>query len=98
VNTANLQLEGLYIALSSILATVRSKGLLSADEIDAALAAAERSATVDNGDSHRSPANVEAVLFPIRLLRLANRPNPGGQRFSDLAAQIGLSKDRTPSP
>lgn len=95
MNTANLQLEGLYLALAALVTTLRSKGLLSADEIEAALAAAERTAAADNAAAERSQSNVEAVLFPIRLLRLANRPHGASLRFSDLAAQIGMAKDRS---
>ena len=94
MNTANLQLEGLYLALAALVTSLRSKGLLSADEIEAALAAAERTAAADNATAERSPSNVEAVLFPIRLLRLANKPHGVGLRFSDLASQIGMDKDR----
>ena len=94
MNTANLQLEGLYLALASLMTTLRSKGMLSAEEIDAALASAERTAAADNATAERSPANVEAVLFPVRLLRLANKPQGVGLPFSDLAAQVGMNKDR----
>ena len=35
MNTANLQLEGLLLALSALLSALESKGLLTRQEIDA---------------------------------------------------------------
>ncbi|MBE7183345.1 MAG: hypothetical protein INR68_02920 [Methylobacterium mesophilicum] len=89
MNTANLQLEGLYLALASIMASLRRHEILSESALDAALAEAERSAR-DDGECERSEANRQAVVFPIRLLRLANAYGtndvPG---FSELAARVG---------
>lgn len=92
MNTANLQLEGLYTALQSVLCALREKELLSADEIDRALAEAE---TVAGSDPRRptelSGSNREAVLFPIRYLRAANRLCDADSRptFSEVATLVG---------
>lgn len=92
MNTANLQLEGLCVALSSILGALREKGLLSQKEIDASLAAAEDAVRNDAGRPETlSAANVEAICFPIRFLRTANR-NPEAappRAFSQTATDVG---------
>ena len=41
MNSANLQLEGLYIAFASVLNTMVAKGVLSRDDIDLAMSKAE---------------------------------------------------------
>jgi hypothetical protein len=93
MNTANLQLEGLYTALAALIDLGKHKGLVSADEVDAALARAEDAAAADRPDL--PPANLEAVCFPIRLLRLANQEATGTAlaRFSGLARRVGEDKD-----
>ncbi|MCW5715829.1 MAG: hypothetical protein KIT43_15065 [Bauldia sp.] len=94
MNTANLQLEGLYLAVAAVNRALVRNGILTAAEIDAALDAAETSAGVDRA-AGISSANRGAVAFPIRLLRLANssdgdEPIPG---FSELARAVGETKD-----
>jgi hypothetical protein len=74
---------------------LREKGLLSTEEIDAALRAAEEQAAADPGRATQlSPANTEAINFPLRILRLANRASSRGERrsFAELAAEIGRTK------
>lgn len=92
MNTANLQLEGLCVALSSVLAALREKGLLSQEEIDASLAAAEDAVRNDAGRPEAvSGPNVEAICFPIRYLRAANRDPDGTppRGFSQIATDVG---------
>lgn len=94
VNTANLQLEGLYLAVAAVNRALVQNGILTGAEVDAALDAAERTAGADRPDG-LSTANRDAVVFPIRLLRLANQsdgdePIPG---FSELARAVGETKD-----
>jgi hypothetical protein len=70
VNTANLQLEGLYLALASVLSLLREKNLVSEQEIDSALASAEVKASFDpDRPQELSAAHVDAICFPLRLLR-----------------------------
>jgi hypothetical protein len=92
MNTANLQLEGLYMAVAALTELIKDKGLASTDEVDVVLARAEQAALA--GKEALSPANAEAVSFPIRLLRLANRTSFTGQPlpFSELARQVGQAK------
>jgi hypothetical protein len=96
VNVANLQLEGLLMAVASINNLLVEQQLLSVDDIDTALRKAEAGLT---GDEHvledMSPANRDAVCFPIRLLRLANRMQSenGVPPFSELTRTIGRTKE-----
>jgi hypothetical protein len=94
MNTANLQLEGLYMAIAAMTEALKQKGLLDAKEVDAALARAERSA-IEGIERDLSAANVEAISFPIRLLRLANSTSFAGNPlpFSELTRRVGEAKD-----
>lgn len=95
MNTANLQLEGLYMAIASLIELLKEKGLAEPNEIDAALARAERAA-FEGKDNDLSASNLEAIGFPIRLLRLANSTSTAGASlpFSTLTRRIGEAKDR----
>ena len=96
MNVANLQLEGLLMAVASINNLLVNQGLVSADDIDTALRKAEAGLT---GDQHllgtMSLANRDAVCFPIRLLRLANimQSDTGVPPFSELARAVGQTKE-----
>ena len=94
MNTANLQLEGLYMAIAALTEALKQKGLLSAGEVDVALSRAERSA-IEGLERDLSAANVEAISFPIRLLRLANSTSFAGHPlpFSELTRRVGEAKD-----
>ncbi|MGO4833816.1 hypothetical protein AB4144_16255, partial [Rhizobiaceae sp. 2RAB30] len=71
MNVANLQLEGLLMAVASINGTLVRKGLLTSDEVDDALRRAEAGLTGEERlYQDMSPANRDAVCFPIRLLQL----------------------------
>jgi hypothetical protein len=96
MNTANLQLEGLYMALAVMIELLKDKGLVSAAEVDTALGRAE-SAAGEGKDL--SPSNLEAIGFPIRLLRLANETSFAGHPlpFNELARRIGEAKDQRTS-
>jgi hypothetical protein len=95
MNTANLQLEGLYMAVASLIELLKEKGLADQGEVDAALARAER-ATFQGKENDLSASNLEAIGFPIRLLRLANSTSFDGRSlpFNELTRRIGESKDR----
>jgi hypothetical protein len=73
MNSANLQLQGLLLALYALLDAVKQKGLMTPDELDDALATAEANALADSQRvGELSPANLDGMLFPIRFLRAAN--------------------------
>jgi hypothetical protein len=95
MNVANLQLEGLMMAVASINNVLVHKGLLTIDEIDMALRRVEASLTGDERTyEDMSPAHRDAICFPLRLLQAAN--NAQGEAdipaFSELAKMVGQTK------
>lgn len=95
MNTANLQLAGVYAAMTALLTALRAKGLLTAGEIDRALAEAEAVLAADpKRPTEVSHANVEAMLFPLRYLREANAAGADGRTvaFTQLATKVGQTK------
>jgi hypothetical protein len=95
MNPANLQLEGLYAAVAALMQAIRDKGLLSAQELEGALAEAE---TKIVSDPARRPglsgANRDAICFPLRFLRAANQTSAEGRQlsFSELTILVGQTK------
>lgn len=90
MNTANLQLEGLIMAIAAITDTLVAKGVTTHREIAAALGQAE-TAVEDDDDHELSASNRAATLFPIRVLLLANEASQRGRKFtfSDYAELVG---------
>ncbi|MBY3104722.1 hypothetical protein HFO68_09190 [Rhizobium laguerreae] len=90
MNTANLQLKGLIMAMASICEAIVDKQLLTRGEIDAALSKAQKA--IEEDDDHElSGANLAAILFPIRVLQLAGESNRKGEEatFTDYAKRVG---------
>jgi hypothetical protein len=99
MNSANLQLQGLYAVIAELMATLQAKGILDTAETDTLLRRAERMAGDDaERRGELSLAEFEAVLFPIRLLMEANRAAERDERlgFSDLAKAVGQMKPPRP--
>ena len=94
MNTANLQLEGLLIALASMNNLLVSKGLVSTEEVTNSLNSAEQTILGDYRVDELDPAQRDAIAFPIRLLRLAANGSSGRdiQTFSELAKMVGETK------
>lgn len=95
MNQANLQLEGLMMAVAAVNRMLVEKGLATAQDVDAALRRAEARITSDDRfqDEDIALANRDAMCFPIRLLRLANGDEDcAAVGFSELARQVGLTK------
>ena len=96
MNTANLQLEGRLTAIAGVNQALVAKGLLTREEIERCLAVAEQTALGDDRVvEDLSPANRDAVVFPIRFLRLANNM-AGAKRaptFTELARMVGETKE-----
>ncbi|KKC33252.1 hypothetical protein [Devosia psychrophila] len=95
MNTANLQLEGLVMVMAGINQALVAKGLFSTAELDRVLAVSEQTAMGDDRVAEDlSPSNRDAIVFPIRLLRLANNMADGAgvPSFSELARMVGQSK------
>lgn len=96
MNVANLQLEGLLMALAAINNTLVHKGIISVGDVDLALRQVEASLIGDERmDEDLSPANRDAVCFPIRLLLAANNAQGEAQipSFSELARLVGRTKE-----
>jgi hypothetical protein len=96
MNTANLQLEGLYLAVAAINNSLVERGVLTREDVDISLRRAEQVAIGDDRSDNMSPANRDAMTFAARFLRLANNMLGDGftQPFSDLAEMIGETKPR----
>ena len=78
-----------------LLTTSGHKGLLSVDDIDLALRKAKAGITSDErAYEEMSPANRDAICFPIRLLRLANnaQSETSVPPFSELTKMVGQTK------
>ena len=93
MNTANLQLEGLLMAMAEINRLLVAKGLLTSSEIEEALRRAEAGLGGERFDE-LSPANRDAIAFPIRILHLASQVSTGdvAPDFSALAKKVGETK------
>ena len=95
MNTANLQLEGLYLAIAAVNEALVEKGLLTRTEIGMALERAKQAALGDyRSEEDLSPANRDAMAFPARLLLLANEAGPEAAipSFSELAKMVAGTK------
>ncbi|WP_370956262.1 hypothetical protein [Bosea sp. RCC_152_1] len=98
MNTANLQLEGLLVALAELSRLLVQAGAVSQEAIEEALQKAEQAVHADEARTRQlSDSQVDAMLFPIRYLALAGKAGGETQSFADLAAEIGrLKPDRVP--
>jgi hypothetical protein len=91
MNTANPQLEGLYLALAAMNRLMVEKQLLTHEEIHETLAETEAAVMKNTELDGQSDSHRKAVAFPIRLLITANEAaERGGEpSFEDLARQVG---------
>lgn len=94
MNTANLQMEGILLVLAALCDELRSKDLLSNEDLTELLARAEQGAS--GRERRLSGANIEAVRFPIRFLRCALEQDHEGVDYDRIAAAVGRARD-TPS-
>jgi hypothetical protein len=93
MNTANLQLEGMLLALYALLDAIKRKGLLDEQEIEEALRQAEMTAVAEVGDrAEISKSNGEAICFPIRFLRKANEMAAGLEDFATITQLVAETK------
>lgn len=99
MNVANLQLQGLYLAVASINNALVAKGVLSRDEVDTALRRAEQVALGDERIfEDMNPSSRDAVAFASRFLAAANNSasENGVAPFSELARLVGQTKGHYP--
>lgn len=95
MNTANLQMEGILMAMAALCQLLRHKGIADTDEIEAALAEAEDALANDSlRPEQLSHANVEAALFPLRFVREANRRDMPGSTaaYMEIATSVGRTR------
>lgn len=95
MNVANLQLEGLLMAVASINHALVKKGILTKEEVDIALRKAEARETDQDRAEELRTANRDAITFPIRLLLLANECQTEADlpSFSALTRKVGQVKE-----
>ena len=91
MNTANLQMEGLLLALGSLMRALKRKGLLTEAEFEEMLREAEVRAAGEARPEGLSPANVHAVMFPIRFLE-RDLATAQPQSYAELATAV--ARDR----
>jgi hypothetical protein len=95
MNVANLQLEGLLMALASINHVLVRNGIVTKEELDTALRKAEEGETSQDRAEELSSSNRDAINFPIRILQLANQCQPEADlpSFATLAKVVGQVKE-----
>jgi hypothetical protein len=92
MNTANLQLEGVYIVLAALLEALMAKGHFDRNQLISILAEAERGIAVDSSrPAEIRDANVEAIAFPARFLKSALAASSDGRKRS-FAEIVSLTK------
>jgi hypothetical protein len=69
MNTANLQIEGLLVAMARLCRVLQDRGAITRDALDTALSEAEVSAAA--GRDELGHPQREALRFPARFLRQA---------------------------
>lgn len=94
METANLQIEGMLLAVAALVEVLERKGTLSRSEVIDGLRAAEAAAVDDPQRPDLRPANVKAITFPIRFLIAAVERGPGEPlTYSSLTTAVGRSED-----
>ncbi|HLP68946.1 MAG TPA: hypothetical protein VK181_15630 [Rhizobium sp.] len=91
MNTANPQLEGLYLALSALCDLLVEKGVVEREELHDALQKAERSAVAGSHVDGDTDSRRKAIAFPIHFLLLASKCTARGEvpSFHELTREIG---------
>jgi hypothetical protein len=101
VNTANLQLEGVYIVLSALIEALVAKGVLQKPELIAILSEVERRIGADRSrPAEIRGANVEAAQFPARFLKSALGVASEGDKpsFADIVSLIKATRRAQDAP
>lgn len=91
MNTANPQLEGLYLAIAAMNRLMVEKQLLTHEEIRETLREVEDMVLEEPQPQTLPDSHRKAVAFPIRLLILADEAAEKGAEVSvdDLARHVG---------
>jgi hypothetical protein len=91
MNTANLELEGLYVAIAAVHHLLVQKGVITLAELQDALDEAHTVARGAVKERGLSGSNKEAICFPVRFLRLASDKADRGEAvdFHSVTREIG---------
>jgi hypothetical protein len=96
MNTANLQLEGVYAVLAALLQTLLDKKVMTGEELGRLLTEVEGAIVADaSRPSEVRTSNVEAMCFPIRFLKSSLHASSRGQRpsFAEVTSRIRATRD-----
>jgi hypothetical protein len=96
MNTANLQLQGILLAMYALLDSFKDKGVLNQHEIEQALETAEANALAD-ATRVASSSDAKAILFPIRFLRCANTAATTPESFTTISLSSSAKLSRSSS-
>jgi len=95
MNVANLQLEGLMIAVASINNLLVHRACFRSTTSTSPRKAGANGTGDKRTYEDMSPANRDAICFPVRLLQIAN--NAQGEvdipPFSELAKMVGQTRE-----
>jgi hypothetical protein len=95
MNVANLQLEGLLVAVAELLRELEAEGSLDRSRIEGALLATEaRILSDEQRMGQLSASERDSCLFPCRFLAAALGD---GAPFSALTKHVGETKDEVPT-
>jgi hypothetical protein len=90
MNVANLQLEGLLVAVSAVLRSLVASGALSEAQLTAALAEAEQAGIDDRQRAGQlSASQRDSLAFAARFLKTATQPGSQLRSFSEVAREVG---------
>lgn len=95
MNTANMQLEGVYIVLAALLEALIKKSVLTEAELVALLSEVERNIASDRArPAEVRGSNIEAMCFPARFLKSALQSSAQGRTpsFIEIAGRVGLMR------
>jgi hypothetical protein len=91
MNTANLELEGLYLAMSAVNNLLIEKGLMTHAELRQVLTETKTALTSQEKLRNLSESNRKAICFPISFLLLASDKSEKAEPvdFQTIAKEVG---------
>lgn len=92
MNTANLELQGLYLAMAAINDLLVEKNLATHAEIRDALSRADAAVEKSPAANELSKANRHAIHFPLRFLALASEKAEAGNTVDFFSIAKGVAE------